>query len=81
METYSYPVAKAGVEGVLAREEAFNITETGDLEFLWATLNDFTVEGSHEPVGGHDDRTVWELVLALLDFLQVLSRVVCLQCP
>lgn len=32
------------------------------------------MQRSHQPIGTHDDGTLWELIVVLLDTLQIISR-------
>ena len=54
----SHSIAKATVEGSLvSREKLDYVSKTCNFEHLGFSINDFAVEGSHQAIRTHDQRT------------------------
>ena len=54
----SHSIAKPTVEGSLvSREKLYYVSKTCNFEHLGFSINDFAVEGSHQTIRTHDERT------------------------
>lgn len=72
------PVSKACIERVVVAKQSSHISKAAHLEDFGFANDDLPVEGGEEPVGGHEYRTVGELVVALDHAFEIIPGVVCL---
>ena len=76
--SYIWPVSISSKERTLASKKWLYFLQTTDLELLWVSVNNFSLESVKKRVRIKEERTHWQVDIPLLDWVEVILGDGCL---